>query len=173
MRAQVIRTVFGLCAALMFAVSVQAQCGDCGGCNSGSGCGTGGGVASDCGGDASGCGGGVAMTSGGGSVIMAGSGNASAYDVIIADIRLPDYSGYQLMLRLGDLMPRVPMALMTGFGYDPGHSIVKARQNGLHPKCVLFKPFRLDQLVDVVKTVLEASQADPPQPSEGEETASE
>ena len=95
---------------------------------------------------------------GGEAVLMVrGSGSACTYDVIIADIRLPDYSGYQLMLRLGELMPQVPMALMTGFGYDPGHSIVKARQNGLHPKCVLFKPFRLDQLVDVVNTVLETS----------------
>lgn len=104
-------------------------------------------------------------------LMVRGSGNASAYDVIIADIRLPDYSGYQLMLRLGELMPRVPMALMTGFGYDPGHSIVKARQNGLHPKCVLFKPFRLDQLVDVVKTVLEASETPPQPPAESEDPA--
>ncbi len=92
------------------------------------------------------------------------SGGARSYDVIISDIRLPDYSGYQLMLRLGDIMDRVPMVLMTGFGYDPGHSIVKARQNGLHPKCVLFKPFRLDQLVDVVKTILEVNVEDPIRP---------
>jgi hypothetical protein len=59
------------------------------------------------------------------------------------------------------------MVLMTGFGYDPGHSIVKARQNGLHPKCVLFKPFRLDQLIDVVETVLEISKDPPPKPDPG------
>ena len=28
-------------------------------------------------------------------------------------------------------MDPVPLVLMTGFGYDPGHSIVKARQAGL------------------------------------------
>ena len=49
------------------------------------------------------------------------------------------------------------MVLMKGFGYDPGHSIVKARQAGLHPKGILYKPFRLDQLIDVVTTILEAS----------------
>ncbi len=90
------------------------------------------------------------------------SGGAGSYDVIISDIRLPKYSGYQLMLRLGEIMQPVPIALMTGFGYDPGHSIVKARQDGLHPKCILFKPFRLDQLIDVVKTVLEINQQSPP-----------
>ena len=47
------------------------------------------------------------------------------------------------------------MVLMKGFGYDPGHSVVKARQAGLHPKGILFKPFRLDQLVDVVTTILQ------------------
>lgn len=78
-----------------------------------------------------------------------------AYSVIISDIRLPDYSGYQLMLRLQPLMDKVPMVLMTGFGYDPGHSIVKARQAGLHPKAILYKPFRLDQLLSVIETILD------------------
>ena len=54
---------------------------------------------------------------------------------------------------------------MTGFGYDPGHSIVKARQNGLHPKCVLFKPFRLDQMIDVVNTILDLNKDDPLRPT--------
>lgn len=77
------------------------------------------------------------------------------YDVILSDIKLPDYSGYQLMLRLQKLMDYVPMALMTGFGYDPGHSIVKARQAGLHRKAILYKPFRLDQLLGVTETLID------------------
>lgn len=97
-------------------------------------------------------------------LMVRSSGDLSGYDVIISDIRLPDFSGYQLMLRLGDIIHRVPMVLMTGFGYDPGHSIVKARQNGLHAKCVLFKPFRLDQMIDVVKTILVLNQNDPLRP---------
>jgi hypothetical protein len=43
---------------------------------------------------------------------------------------------------------------MTGFGYDPDHSIVKARQAGL--QAVLFKPFRLDQLLSTVEQVVSA-----------------
>ncbi|MEC7408011.1 MAG: GAF domain-containing protein, partial [Planctomycetota bacterium] len=101
-------------------------------------------------------------------LMVRGSGGFDSYDVIISDIRLPDYSGYQLMLRLGKIMHRVPMVLMTGFGYDPGHSIVKARQNGLHPKCVLFKPFRLDQLIDVINTMLQLNEEDPLRESAGE-----
>ncbi len=98
-------------------------------------------------------------------MMVRNSGGSSGYDVIISDIRLPDFSGYQLMLRLGDIIHRVPMVLMTGFGYDPGHSIVKARQNGLHPKCVLFKPFRLDQMIDVVNTILDLNKNDPLRPT--------
>jgi CheY-like chemotaxis protein len=71
------------------------------------------------------------------------------YDVIIADIRLPDITGYDLFLKLQQNSEPVPMVLMTGFGYDPGHSIVKARQAGL--ELVLYKPFRLDQLLDTVE----------------------
>jgi CheY-like chemotaxis protein/PAS domain-containing protein len=74
------------------------------------------------------------------------------YDAIIADIRLPDMSGFDLMLKLKEVMETVPMALMTGFGYDPGHSIVRARQAGL--QAVLYKPFRLDQLLETVEQIV-------------------
>jgi CheY-like chemotaxis protein/GAF domain-containing protein len=77
------------------------------------------------------------------------------YDAIIADIRLPDMSGFDLLLKLKEMMDRVPMALMTGFGYDPGHSIVKARQAGL--QAVLYKPFRLDQLLETVEQLVTGS----------------
>jgi hypothetical protein len=55
------------------------------------------------------------------------------------------------MLRLQEVINPVPLVLMTGFGYDPGHSIVKARQAGLSSKAVLYKPFRLDQLLGTVE----------------------
>ncbi|HEX4414441.1 MAG TPA: response regulator [Lacipirellulaceae bacterium] len=74
------------------------------------------------------------------------------YNAIISDIRLPDMSGYDLLLKLKEMLGTVPMALMTGFGYDPGHSIVKARQAGL--KAVLYKPFRLDQLLETVEQLV-------------------
>jgi CheY-like chemotaxis protein len=74
------------------------------------------------------------------------------YDAIIADIRLPDMSGFDLLLKLKEMMGSVPMALMTGFGYDPGHSIVKARQAGL--QAVLYKPFRLDQMLETVEQLV-------------------
>jgi len=77
------------------------------------------------------------------------------YDVIIADIRLPDMTGYELMLKLQEIMESVPLILMTGFGYDPGHSIVKARQAGL--QTVLYKPFRLDQLLQNMELLMRSA----------------
>jgi len=78
----------------------------------------------------------------------------SGYDAIIADIRLPDMSGYQFMVKLREAIEAdpLPLILMTGFGYDPDHSIVKARQAGL--KAVLYKPFRLDQLLNTVEQIV-------------------
>ena len=38
-----------------------------------------------------------------------------------------------------------PVILMTGFGYDPNHCIVRASQEGL--QAVLFKPFRVESLL--------------------------
>jgi len=78
----------------------------------------------------------------------------SPYDAILSDIRLPDLSGYELLTKLKDHLGPPPLILMTGFGYDPGHVIVKARQAGL--KAVLFKPFRLDQLLETVEQVAAA-----------------
>jgi hypothetical protein len=47
---------------------------------------------------------------------------------------------------------------MSSYGYDPSHAIVKARQDGL--KHVLFKPFRVDQLLDAL-TCSTGSQRNP------------
>lgn len=80
----------------------------------------------------------------------------SGYDAVIADIRMPDISGYDFLLKLQEVMDiePLPLILMTGFGYDPGHSIVKARQAGL--QAVLYKPFRLDQLLSTIEQVINA-----------------
>ncbi len=93
---------------------------------------------------------------------MALEGN---YDVVIADIRLPDLSGYDLLVKLQAIMTNPPLVLMTGFGYDPGHSIVKARQAGLPSYAVLYKPFRLDQLVKTCEQVIAGASRESPPPA--------
>ena len=83
-------------------------------------------------------------------LMVKSSGEENAYDAIIADIRLPDVGGYDLLIQLRDFVSEPPLVLMTGFGYDPGHAIVKAREAGLRANAVLFKPFRLDQLLTIL-----------------------
>ena len=72
-------------------------------------------------------------------------------------------NGHELMCTLQQLVDSLPMILMSGFGYDPAHTIVKARRAGLSAKAILYKPFRLDQLLGTVETVLEThAQANAP-----------
>jgi CheY-like chemotaxis protein len=73
-----------------------------------------------------------------------------SYDAILADIRLSDIPGYEIYTRLREAQPQARVILMTTYGYDPGHSIVKARQDGL--RFVLFKPFRVDQLLEALES---------------------
>jgi CheY-like chemotaxis protein len=72
-----------------------------------------------------------------------------SYDVVLADIRLSDMTGYECFCKLRDIDAHTPIIFMTGFGYDAAHSIVKARQQGL--KTVLYKPFRVEQLLTEVE----------------------
>lgn len=81
-----------------------------------------------------------------------------SYDAIIADIRLADISGFEMLMKLRELLEKPPLVLMTGFGYDVKHSIVNARKAGLRPEAVLYKPFRLDQLVETVELTIKAHQ---------------
>ena len=74
-----------------------------------------------------------------------------AYDAIIADIRLPDVKGWEIQIMLKDFYDQPPLVLMTGYGYDPGHTIPKAREAGLQAGAVLYKPFRLAQLLQILE----------------------
>jgi two-component system, sensor histidine kinase SagS len=72
----------------------------------------------------------------------------STYDAVLTDIRLPDVGGFEIYQRLRQVQPQAKVILMTSYGYDPSHCIVKAHQEGL--RHVLFKPFRVDQLLDAL-----------------------
>ncbi|MCA9150925.1 MAG: response regulator, partial [Planctomycetales bacterium] len=89
------------------------------------------------------------------SYMIRNAGCDPCYDVVICSIKLPDITGYDLYMRLRELDETVPLILMTGFGYDPGHTIVKARQAGLPSNSILYKPFRLDQLLETVEGTIE------------------
>lgn len=70
---------------------------------------------------------------------------ANRYDLVISDIKMPGANGYEVFAAAKDADPGTPVMLITGFGYDPGHGIVRARREGL--AAVLFKPFKVQQLL--------------------------
>jgi CheY-like chemotaxis protein/GAF domain-containing protein len=79
------------------------------------------------------------------------------YDLIICDVKMPNRNGYAVFAMQKDKDPTVPVIFMTGFGYDPNHSIIRARRQGL--EAVLFKPFKVDELLDAVREALKTRQA--------------
>lgn len=87
----------------------------------------------------------------------------NSYDAILADIRLPDLSGYDAYRALRQAQPNTPVILMTGYGYDASHSIVKARQDGL--RTILYKPFRVDQLLGALQNLEPPANRPPTDPA--------
>jgi CheY-like chemotaxis protein len=73
-------------------------------------------------------------------------------DLVISDVRMPDANGYEVFRAAKDASLAIPVILMTGFGYDPNHSIVRSSQEGLH--CFLFKPFQVTQLLEESRKAL-------------------
>ncbi len=77
------------------------------------------------------------------------AGTRPRFDAVLSDIRMPDRNGYEVFAAARKAFPELPVILMTGFGYDPHHSIVRASQEGL--QSVLFKPFPVERLIEEVK----------------------
>ncbi len=74
------------------------------------------------------------------------------FDLIISDIKMPYRNGYEIFAVAQRRGHGTPVLLMTGFGYDPNHSIVRASQEGL--SSVLFKPFKVEQLIEEIRNAL-------------------
>jgi CheY-like chemotaxis protein len=74
------------------------------------------------------------------------------FDLVLSDIRMPDKNGYEVFAAARAKSLALPVILMTGFGYDPSHSVVRASQEGL--QAVLFKPFKVEQLLSEIRKAL-------------------
>ncbi|MFW6133903.1 MAG: response regulator [Planctomycetota bacterium] len=75
-----------------------------------------------------------------------------AYDLVISDIKMPGASGYEVFAAAKQAGASTRVILMTAFGYDPEHSIVRANREGL--SAVLFKPFKVNELLDECREAL-------------------
>ncbi len=74
------------------------------------------------------------------------------FDAVLADIKMPHKNGFEVFNAAKRARASTGVVLMTGFGYDPNHSIVRARQEGL--AAVLFKPFKIEQLIEALHVAL-------------------
>lgn len=75
-------------------------------------------------------------------------------DLVLTDIAMPDMDGYELFWRVKDYDEKIPVIMMTGFGYDPNHVLVRAKVDGL--KDVIFKPFDVEKLVALIDRKIHA-----------------
>lgn len=85
------------------------------------------------------------------------AGRLAPFDLILSDIQMPDRNGYEVFSSARQYSPTVPVILMTGFGYDPHHSIVRASQEGL--QAVLFKPFPVERMLEEVRKALSGTKS--------------
>ena len=75
------------------------------------------------------------------------------FDLIITDLRLPNYDGIALMSELKITFPNVPVILMTG--YSDVNTAVKAIKNGASD--YISKPFNPEEVLLVIENVIQKS----------------
>jgi 2-keto-4-pentenoate hydratase/2-oxohepta-3-ene-1,7-dioic acid hydratase in catechol pathway len=80
-------------------------------------------------------------------------------DLIVTDIVMPHHNGYELFAAAKKKRAELPIVLVTGFGYDPTHSLVRASQEGL--AAVLYKPFTPQDLLGELEKAMRAAAPDP------------
>jgi CheY-like chemotaxis protein len=74
------------------------------------------------------------------------------YDVVLSDIKMPEKNGYEVFAAVREHDPATQVILMTAYGYDPNHSIVKAAEKGL--TTVLYKPFQMARVREAIVKAL-------------------
>jgi PAS domain S-box-containing protein len=79
---------------------------------------------------------------------------SSHFDVVLSDIRMPRKNGYEVFSGVRRVSPDTKVILMTAFGYDPDHALVRSTREGLTK--VLFKPFKMEELYETITAALAA-----------------
>src|SRR5205807_5934771 len=79
--------------------------------------------------------------------------SSDAPEVLVSDIRMPGLSGLELLQRVKERHPAVPVIVMTA--YSDLDSAVAAFQGGAYE--YLPKPFDVDQAVELIRRALDES----------------
>jgi DNA-binding NtrC family response regulator len=72
-----------------------------------------------------------------------------AYFLIISDIAMPKMDGYEFLSKIREMKYPCQIAVMTGFGYNPDHTLVKVNKAMRYP--CLFKPFNRKKVAETVQ----------------------
>ncbi len=75
------------------------------------------------------------------------------YDLVISDIKMPKATGYDVFHAAKAKNPNVNVLLMTAFGYDPDHTVVKAAREGLEGVFFKEKPFDMSKLIALIEKI--------------------
>lgn len=82
--------------------------------------------------------------------------NVTDFDVILTDLRLPDYDGIQLLDDIKKVKPKTPVILMTG--YAEVGTAVKAMKQGAYD--YISKPFTPEEIIMVIENALRTKPSD-------------
>lgn len=72
------------------------------------------------------------------------------FEVVITDIKMPGANGYEVFRAAKDANPEIEVILMTAFGYDENHALVKASREGLKARVFKEKPFDMNIVLNVL-----------------------
>ncbi|MDR0331697.1 MAG: response regulator [Chitinispirillales bacterium] len=75
------------------------------------------------------------------------------YFLVITDIAMPEMDGYEFVSAIKEQGYQCRFALMTGFGYNPKHTLIKIDKTVKYP--CLFKPFNREKVTEAVNEAYE------------------
>ena len=81
-----------------------------------------------------------------------------AFFLVVTDIAMPEMDGYEFINAIKERGYECRFALMTGFGYNPNHTIIKINKTIKYP--CLFKPFDRDKVMAAVNESYELYHSD-------------
>lgn len=84
----------------------------------------------------------------------------NVFFLVITDIAMPEMDGYEFISKIREKGIPSQLALMTGFGYNPKHTLVKIYKTNRYP--CLFKPFNRAKVTEAVQQAWDAYHADLP-----------
>lgn len=79
---------------------------------------------------------------------------ACHYDLVLSDIKMPKKNGYEVFSEIKEERPETEVILMTAYGYDPTHALVKSSKEGL--RAVLYKPFDMKKIDTAIARAMAA-----------------